>query len=132
MGGRIGETPPTTSVRLFNDSGRLRNHLVLRPRKSSRGSAVLTLNVPGNRFDPRPESGWSGGTAAMEAMYQRLVALAPSVGGKLTGASARKVNRATQDVLSGMVATNERKLARLRANRNRALLSLARALGGFV
>ncbi len=64
-GGRTGLTPPTTSVRLFNDSNRLANGIVARATRDG----TFALNVPANRLD---ESSFGSG---FEGMLRRLFQL---------------------------------------------------------
>ncbi len=126
-GGRIGETPPGAGRRLFSDSQRMRNNLAIRTRRrtsAERAPVSMTLNFPGNRFDPRTFDGDHA-----EA-FERLKRLVPSLGGKLRGKAAERVKEATQGILRDMVATNKRQLDQLRRKRNAALLNLARAFAG--
>lgn len=104
-GGRIGTMGPGKTGgdgdRLFNDSGRLAEgiHVAQNPREGS-----WTVNVAANRLDP---STFKGG--AFEAMVQRLVSLAPALGGGDAIATAPEFERAVANSPPVMLIRNATK-----------------------
>lgn len=71
-GGRIGFMPPSGSVRLFNDSGRLADGLYVMQNVKEKN---WTINVPANRLDPTT----FGDMAAFVRMVDRLRELVPAL-----------------------------------------------------
>ncbi len=77
-GGRTGDTPPNTSDRLFNDSGRLASTLSARGNSDGDG---WTINVAANRLSPGTLDGRGvrGGEAALASVWERLQSLIPEL-----------------------------------------------------
>lgn len=74
-GGRTGTMLPDTSVRLFNDSGRLAN-LEVSSNRADPSDSVWEINVPANRLDPTT----FGDMEKFKAMVLRLQQLVPALG----------------------------------------------------
>ncbi len=69
-GGKTGVTPPTTSQRKFNNSGRLANKLFVR---HNAVEGTFTVNVPANRL-----SNGTFPTSALTEMLAELLSLVPA------------------------------------------------------
>lgn len=88
-GGRTGRTPPdVASVRVYNDSGRLRNGIHVMQNLSE---GAWTINIPANRLDPTTFG------PGFLAMVQRLVRLVPALAGGEAVIGAPEVVKAIAD-----------------------------------
>lgn len=74
-GGKMGTREPAQSDRLFNDSGRFAESIVV---GSQPNDANFTINVAANRLSPGTLNGNALG--ALERIWQRLVQLVPEFG----------------------------------------------------
>lgn len=90
-GGRTGAKFPTGSVRLFNDSGRLAEGILVQQNTVEKN---WTINVTANRLDPST----FGSQSAFLAMVARLRALVPVLANPLTD---RDVVTAIEDGIIG-------------------------------
>lgn len=124
-GGRIGETPPTGSVRYAVDSARFVDNIVLRPRKRSDGESVITMNVPANRLRPEEFSS----QAAFDEFYRKLTEIVPILGGKVTADQSTIIRQALDDFTKGMISNNEAKFRSLLAKRRKAILNIFKQAG---
>jgi hypothetical protein len=129
-GGRIGEVPPSGSVRLFNDSGRLADNLVLKVRTRSSGESVITLDCAGNRFDPRTFGG--GEPALIANVIQRIQQYVPSLGGKLTGRTAVEYDRMLREVAQLVVAAGEAQRRALEVRLRQLQMKVLRSIAGLL
>ena len=129
-GGRIGPMPPRVTDALLNDSGRLIRGLTLNPRRSASGEAVITLNVPANRFKAET---FGGGEQGLEqrvfsvlrkhvSWFQSANAIASNQRYKDAIARARNLTVATTDAKALQNATE---IARAIAKLARAAISIA-------
>ncbi len=75
-GGRSGGKEPGLTTKLFNDSRRLAEGLVVRFASRVLEDSVWFISVPANRLDPTEFKGDS-----FQRMIQRLVELVPELGG---------------------------------------------------
>lgn len=84
-GGRTGTTPPNTSQRKFNDSGRLADGLEVREVRQGEGdqsvTATYVINVPANRLNPAPGGVREFTESAFGRMIEDLYRLVPALRG---------------------------------------------------
>lgn len=131
-GGRIGETPPAArDGRVLNrfalDSGRLIDSIIVRPRNTSRQQPVATMNVAANRLDPK----YWGNVGSFRYFIERLRIASPILAGNFRGKARAVLDKAVEDLADAAVEQKRQKmLARLR-RRNREILRVIRAAGGF-
>ena len=123
-GGRIGHTPPTTSIRYGIDSGRTVDHLTLRPRRRNRDESVITLNTPANRFK---ESQWPGSASQMTEYLGEMRKLVPLLGGKADARTQIALSRALTKHMRDLYSVNEARFRQLLRERNRRAFQVARA-----
>lgn len=125
-GGRTGHTPPQPgAVRLFHDSGRLVNNMVINWRPSaSAGGGVMTINVPANRLD---ETSWGQGSFSFQSFVEQLKSHIPLLRGDY---QAPELHRAWSQSLHDILASKRAEFERKRARRNRLAFSIIKqALG---
>lgn len=121
-GGRTGLTPPQTGAsRLWNDSGRFADGIIAMENKVERG---WTINVPANRLDPKT---FTGGEAALEAEFRRLVALVPAFGDPAKLGEDAGVKRAIDESFVDLIVSAARRGDQLRGQLVRTVLG---TLGG--
>ena len=129
-GGRIGPMSPKVSDKMFQDSGRLLKSIILQPRKTSRGTSSITMNVAINRFDPKT---FGGGEAGLEQfVFARLRQHVPAF--KSSGMSPHNyppLQKALDKAAGLMFARNSSELASSRLALGRAYLNLGRSLAGL-
>lgn len=126
-GGKTGETPPLVSPRLLFESGRLANGLTLRARTRSTGEAVLTMNVPANRFTTRD----FGTEAQLEQyVFDRLRKHVSYFRGASSETNAT-LDRATRRAQLFLVSTSVSDSLQKTAQALRAIQQLLGALGSF-
>jgi hypothetical protein len=100
-GGRTGVTPPNTSGRKFNDSGRLADGLEVRENLEEQS---WTINVPANRLTPLVDGVRTFTDAAFNTMIEDLARLVPALRGEvLQDESVRRaIAGATADAIQVM------------------------------
>jgi len=125
-GGRIGETPPGTSVRYGIDSGRLVDNLFLRPRRRSSGESVVTLNTPANRF----KEVLFGDPHQFQEFLKELQSMVPLLGGRVDATTSREIKAALKELNDGLVSNNEAKYRALLAKRRAAIVKIFRTAAG--
>jgi hypothetical protein len=125
-GGRTGVTPPSTGAsRLFNDSGRFVNGIVVMRNKVEKG---FTINIPANRLDPTT---FTGGEAAMAAMYSRLVTLVPEFADARLLLESPEVEKAIMDGIKGLIGASQGRLEASMLTRWKSAVELARGVGNL-
>lgn len=121
-GGRTGPLAPAQSVRLFSDSGRLREGIFVRHNVQDQS---FSINCTANRLDP---SEFSGGT--FDAMLNRLRSLVPVLGDSRSLLADDTVRAAINESVRGLITkandANAAKLKSLAAARRRVVLQIVR------
>lgn len=119
-GGRIGAMPPSGSVRLFNDSGRLADGIFVRQNPQEKN---WTINVPANRLDPSTFKSF----ASFTSMVNRLRELVPAL---VNPFGDRDVIKAIEAGIDGVLLRVLEKGEDLRAARNKAIMGLFKQVAG--
>lgn len=112
-GGKIGQRDPGQSDRLFNDSGRFAESIAVGARP---GDSAFTVNVAANRLSPDT---LSGGRAALERIWQRLLQFIPELRDPAQLLSSIPVKKAVNEA----VRDNVVKVGDARVNRVRQVMS---------
>lgn len=125
-GGRIGETPPTTSIRYGTDSGRTVDNLFLRPRRRSSGESVVTVNTPANRF----KVDLFGSAAQFQEYLGEMRRQVPLLRGQVDATTSREIRGALTELQRGLISNNQARYRQLLAKRRQAIVKLFRAGAG--
>jgi hypothetical protein len=121
-----GPMPPSTGAsRLFNDSGRFIGGIVVMRNKVEKG---FTINIPANRLDPTT---FTGGEAALAAMYARLVALVPEFADARLLMESPEVEKAILDGIKGLIGASQGRLEASMLTRWKSAVELARGVGNL-
>jgi hypothetical protein len=124
-GGRTGAMPPTGSVRLFNDSGRLAKSIFVRQNPQEEN---WTINVAANRLD---ESTFT--QAAFMRMLQRLYAHVPVLANPLKDEDVLKaITQGIGDVAIKAIEKGENLRAEIAKRRLAAVQQIASTLAGML
>lgn len=121
-GGRIGDLPPSTSVRKFNDSGRMARHPVVNVRRRTSGQSAAVVNWPANRFDPKT----GGNIDNIISDAQRLI---PLLRGDIR--QTREVGDLIRTLSEGSIAISEAQLREKQRQLRRIQLQIGRRLLGL-
>jgi len=113
-GGRMGAIPPSGSVRLFNDSGRLADGIFVRQNPQEKN---WTINVPANRLDPSTFKS----QGAFVGMVNRLRELVPAL---VNPFGDKDVAQAILDGIDGVLIRTLDKGKSLKEARDRAFAGL--------
>lgn len=125
-GGRIGETPPTPSVRYGTDSGRTVDNLFLRPRRKGTGESVVTVNTPANRF----KEDLFGSHTGFQEYLGEMRRLVPLLGGQVDSRTSSEIRGALSELQRGLISNNQARYRQLLAKRRAAIVRLFRAGAG--
>lgn len=106
-GGKTGPKTPTESTRMFNDSGRLADTLIVSPREKD-GKGVYIINVAANRLDGRTLD--RGGDSVVPEMFRRLVELVPA----LSSPEALIASKNVSSAIGGAILASGAKTAKRR------------------
>lgn len=124
-GGRLGELPPTGSVRLFNDSGRLAKSILVRQNTQEEN---WTINVAANRLD---ESTFT--PAAFMRMLQRLRAHVPVLANPLDNEDVQKaIVQGIGDVAIKAIEKGENLQAEIAKRRLAAIQQIANLVSSLL
>lgn len=115
-GGRTGHKPPTTSVRLFNDSSRLSEGLFVRENRKERG---WTINVPANRLNPQH---WGG---ELQRVLEQLREHVPEIASPRKLITTPEVRKAINQSIEDMITVASSRLAAKKRERAAAILDAA-------
>ena len=110
-GGKLGATPPTTSTKAFNNSGRFAKSIVAAAVKGR-----WMVNWAANRIDPQ--------TGNVDRIWARLVQLVPAFGDVAKLFAAPNVNKAVKRGLDALVTTGPMSADEFSVARARARLAL--------
>lgn len=114
-GGKMGATPPTTSTKAFNNSGRFAKSIVAGAAKGG----VWIVNWAANRIDPS--------TGNAERIWNRLVSLVPAFADVSILYSSPKIIDAIGAGLDSMIAKAAASGDQISAARAKAIAAEARA-----
>lgn len=125
-GGRIGAMPPTGSMALFNDSGRLAKSITA----NASSDDSWRVNVAANRLSP--DTADHGGTSAIAAIFAKLVSFVPEIGDASALTDVLPVRAAIQDSINILIQKGAATTAALELELVESLLEAAKAVGELV
>lgn len=125
-GGRLGAMNPTTSVRLFNDSGRLAESIFVRQNTQEEN---WTINVAANRLDPST----FGSQGAFMRMIERLHKHVPVLANPLKDEDVLKaIAQGIGDVAIKAIEKGENLQAEIAKRRLAAVQQIANLVAGML